>query len=308
MFLKRDTLKIKDELIPVDNLVLDYIRMFEDNITGFAFYPISQNRRVEAGFSLSWYYYRIDRFNNYYLSNGAPLGSKREKLDAPDGSKFQQISLAYVEDNSFFGMTSPLQGHRARYQAEKYFGEVDFFTALLDYRRYSYIKPFSLAFRIYHYGRYGGSKRSGKISPIYLAYPWLVRGYEKISISGAAEVGLNSMNLSQLSGQRILVANAELRLPFSGPERLAMIKSKWLLTDLNLFFDSGVAWSSGDKIIFNSDDSMVNLNKRFPVYSAGISLRINLLGALILEPYFAIPFQNGGFRNGVFGLSYTSGW
>jgi len=308
MFLKNDTLKIKDELISVDNLVLDYIRMFEDNITGFAFYPISQNRRVEAGFSLSWYYYRIDRFNNYYLSNGAPLGSKREKLDAPDGSKFQQISLAYVEDNSFFGMTSPLQGHRARYQAEKYFGEVDFFTALLDYRRYSYIKPFSLAFRIYHYGRYGGSKRSGKISPIYLAYPWLVRGYEKISISGAAEVGLNSMNLSQLSGQRILVANAELRLPFSGPERLAMIKSKWLLTDLNLFFDSGVAWSSGDKIIFNSDDSMVNLNERFPVYSAGISLRINLLGALILEPYYAIPFQNGGFRNGVFGLSYTSGW
>lgn len=308
MFLKSDTLIIRDELIPVDNLVLDYIRMFEDNITGFAFYPISQNRRVEASFSLSWYYYRLDRYNNYYLLNGAPLGSIREKLEAPEGSKFQQISLAYVEDNSFFGMTSPLQGHRARYQAEKYFGEVDFMTALLDYRRYNYIKPFSLAFRIYHYGRYGGSKGSGEISPIYLAYPWLVRGYEKISIGEKGEVGLNSMNLSQLSGQRILVANAELRLPFSGPERLAMIKSKWLLTDLNLFFDSGLAWSSGDKIIFNRNDSMVSLDQRFPVYSTGLSLRINVLGALILEPYFAIPFQNGGFRNGVFGLNYTSGW
>jgi len=150
-------------------------------------------------------------------------------------------------------------------------------TALLDYRRYNYIKPFSLAFRIYHYGRYGGSKGSGEISPIYLAYPWLVRGYEKISIGEKGEVGLNSMNLSQLSGQRILVANAELRLPFSGPERLAMIKSKWLLTDLNLFFDSGLAWSSGDKIIFNRNDSMVSLDQRFPVYSTGLSLRINVL-------------------------------
>jgi len=27
------------------------------------------------------------------------------------------------------------------------------------------------------------------------------------------------------------VANAELRFPFSGPERLALIKSKWFLTD-----------------------------------------------------------------------------
>jgi hypothetical protein len=43
------------------------------------------------------------------------------------------------------------------------------------------------------------------------------------------------------------VANPELRFPFSGPERLALIRSKWFMTDINLFFDAGLAWYGGDQ-------------------------------------------------------------
>lgn len=308
MFLMRDSVMYGDEVVPADNLVLDYIRMFEDNITGFAWYPISQNRRLETSVSMSWYYYRIDRFNNYYLPGGLYIGGTREKLDAPGGNNYQQVSLAYVEDNSFFGMTSPLQGHRMRYQMEKYFGVVDFYTALLDYRKYFYAKPFSLAFRAYHYGRYGSGVGDNVTSPIYLGYPWLIRGYENISFSNAASTGLNSFNVSQLSGERILVANAELRIPLSGPERLALFRSKWILADLNLFIDGGLAWSPGNTITLDWNPSNITGTQRYPVYSTGASLRINVLGALIIEPYYAFPLQNGGFRNGVFGLNFVPGW
>ncbi len=47
---------------------------------------------------------------------------------------------------------------------------------------------------------------------------------------------------------------------------------------------------------------------RFPVVSTGASLRINLFGYLVLEPYYAFPLQNGGFRNGQFGLNFVPGW
>ncbi len=308
MFLTNDSIYYGDTKIPVQNLVLDYMRMFEDNITGFAYYPLSQNRRFEGSFSMSWYYYRVDRYNNYYSLDGIALGSKREKLDAPAGGNYQQVSLAYVEDNSFFAMTSPFQGHRVRYEVEKYFGQVNFLTALVDYRKYFYLKPFSLAFRAYHYGRYGGSSAEGIVSPLYLGYPWLIRGYEKISSEYEGAMGLNSFDISRLTGQRTIVANAEFRIPFTGPERLALIRSKLLFTDLNFFIDGGLAWSPGNRIIFDWDPVNASYDQRYPVYSTGASIRINVLGALVLEPYYAFPLQNGGFRNGVFGLNFTPGW
>ena len=43
-----------------------------------------------------------------------------------------------------------------------------------------------------------------------------------------------------------------------------------------------------------------------PVFSAGASLRINLFGALILEPYYAIPLQKNA--KGSFGLNLIPGW
>jgi outer membrane protein assembly factor BamA len=215
-----------------------------------------------------------------------------------------------VEDNSYFGMTSPMRGHRSRYQVEKYSGAADIFTALLDYRQYFYLKPVSMAFRLYNFGMYGKDSENGVIPPLYIGYSWLLRGYDKISYNTGDSFGGNSFNVSWLSGTRVLIANAELRFPFTGPERLALIKSKMLLTDINLFFDSGLAWNSGSKIGFkrNPASDRMDENERFPLFSTGASLRINLFGYLVIEPYYAFPLQNGGFRNGVFGLNFVPGW
>jgi hypothetical protein len=307
---RADSVSLEGEMVPVEVLQLDYIRLFEDNLTLYASLPFSQTRRVEATASSSWYYYRIDRYDYYYLLNGLNIGGTREKIPAPEGSSYQQLSFAYVKDNSLFGMTAPMQGSRARCQVDKYFGATDMFTSLFDYRHYLFLKPVSLAFRLYSYGMYGNGSGSGDdlLQPLYLGYPWLIRGYEDIGYGTESTIELNSLNISRLSGSRMAVANAELRFPFSGPERLALIKSKWFLTDVNLFFDAGLAWYGGDRIIFNDGSSQAAENEKYPLFSTGASVRINLLGYLILEPYCAFPLQNGGFRNPVFGLNFVPGW
>lgn len=308
MFWTIDTLKINNTDYIFDNLVLDYIRMFEDNISLFSYYPLSQTRRFEGGISASWYSYRIDRYNNYYDAVGYYVGGNRKKLPAPDGISFQTANIAYVEDDSYFGMTSPLQGHRARYQIERYFGNINLYNALIDYRKYYFTKPVGFAFRLYHNGLYGKSSQIELASPMYIGYPWLIRGYEQISVYGGADnvAGYSSLNVNNLVGTRMALVNAEVRIPFSGPKVLAPIKSNIFLTDLNLFLDGGLAWNKGDQIKFKWQQS--NFNERIPVWSTGISMRINLFGYLVIEPYYAIPFQNGGFKNKVFGINFVPGW
>jgi hypothetical protein len=94
----------------------------------------------------------------------------------------------------------------------------------------------------------------------------------------------------------------EVRLPFTGPERLAVIKSSNFFTELAWFLDGGVA--------FNEYEDLSNkLGPGFkpkPVFSTGFSTRINLFGALVVEPYYAFPLLKNG--HGRFGVFLVPGW
>ena len=103
-----------------------------------------------------------------------------------------------------------------------------------------------------------------------------------------------------------VIANAEIRIPFTGPERLTLFKSKFLYSELALFTDAGLAWINKDDIAFNWYPE--NETQRIPVVSSGVSLRINLFGMMVLEPFYAIPFQLGGLDAAYFGLNFTPGW
>ncbi|HEU4903075.1 MAG TPA: BamA/TamA family outer membrane protein, partial [Flavisolibacter sp.] len=154
-------------------------------------------------------------------------------------------------------------------------------------------------------GRFGRDAESGVLPPLYLGYPFLVRGYDALGY--ADNTNQTAVSINDLIGTRIYVANAELRLPFTGPERLSAIKSSFLFTELNLFTDGGVAW--GNRNLLSEQDSKGEIQRasRF-IMSSGISLRVNLFGALIIEPYYAIPWQNGGWKNGSFGLNFIPGF
>jgi len=308
-----DRINLGGEPTLVENYQLILQRTFEDQISAFAYYPFSTTRRFEMGGSLAWYYFRIDAINNYYLG-GYRIGQDRERIDAPPGFNLQRLNAAFVGDNSIFGMASPITGQRYRVGVEKYFGTVDMLVATVDFRRYFHMRPFTLAFRGIHYGRYGKQMRNNLFYPLYLGYPGWIRGYSYSTLNRLEDTVDDRFALDQLMGNRVIMGGIELRVPFTGPERLALIGSNFLFTELNVFVDAGVAWSEGMSITLDRDMAWVidpetnTYQNRFPVFSFGPSLRINLFGAIILEPYFAFPVHTRGIGKGVWGLNFMPGW
>ena len=301
----------------VFNMQLLLIRQFEDQISAFAFYPISTTRRIEMSGSLLWYYYRIDAINYYYNQFGGInpdfLGLPyRERLDAPDGFALQRLNLAYVGDNSYFGMASPMAGYRYRISGERMFGRVNMYSVTADYRHYFQARPFTFAIRGIHYGRYGSGARNDIMYPLYLAYPGFVRGYDystlrQIEKTFGDDPEMINATFRKLQGTRVLLGGLEVRVPFTGPERLALISSGFFFTELAWFLDAGIAWDRNSQLTLDpriGEDP----DRRFPFFSTGPSLRINLFGALILEPYLAFPFHTKGIREGVWGLNFLPGW
>ncbi|RFZ94241.1 tolB protein precursor [Mucilaginibacter conchicola] len=349
------TKTIDGKSTPVYETRTDIIRTFEDAIQGVASYPFSRTLRAEFGATASRYSYRVDRYARDYSyttivgDNGNQTTQLNDLLDVSknkisreqyfsetgiDLRAFQiyGASASLVGDDSYFGIAAPLGGHRFRIEAEYNVGTYKFFSPTIDLRKYVRARPVTFAARLYGYGRFGNT--SNNLYPLYVGYPFLIRGYEAQTFYNANRPNTNGFTIDQLSGNRIAVANFEVRLPFTGPEKLAAIKSKFLFTDLNLFFDAGLAWNGGNEIKFQGAPDAIgqapqmdqngnpvkdangnvimqtvyNTNQRVPALSAGISLRINLFGAIILEPYYAIPFNRTDVKTGVFGLNFTPGW
>ena len=293
------------DTIDVINSSIDLLRTYQEQIFLFGSYPFSQTRRLEAGGSFARYHYRLDRYTDYYTLDGVFIGNERNKLPVPKGFNFGQVYLAYVGDNSQFGVASPLTGHRYRFEAGQYFGVANMQTGLADYRKYFRAKPFTIAFRNMFVGRFGKEAESGVIPPFYIGDPYFIRGYQALDF--ATKSSESELTVNDLLGSKIFITNAELRFPFTGPERLSAIRSRILFTELNLFTDGGIAWGSPSTPAGNGNGNIVARNSKF-ILSSGISLRLNFFGYLVIEPYYAVPWQNGGFSNANFGLNFISGW
>jgi outer membrane protein assembly factor BamA len=200
-------------------------------------------------------------------------------------------------------------------------GTYKFFSPTIDLRKYTRLAPVTLAVRLTGLGRFG--KTEG-LYPYFIGYPFLIRGYEPQTFYNSNGSPSNGFTIDQLSGTRLAVANFEVRLPFTGPEKLSQIKSKLLFSELNLFFDAGLAWNAGNQIKLglapdvigeapvigdpNKKMPIYNGNQRVPALSTGISLRVNLFGYFVLEPYFALPLNRTDVKKPVFGLGFTPGW
>jgi Tol biopolymer transport system component len=301
-FYSQDTVQIGNEPRQVLNSGLILQRTFQDQVALFSSYALSQTKRFEASTSFARYSNRVDIYNTYYDALGRYIGEDRERGESTPGFNLGQTNIAFVGDNSTSGVTSPLNGHRFRFDVGRTYGGINFNTVLADYRKYWFTRPVGFAVRAMHYGRYGGDAE--KMFPLYLGNEYFIRGYNNNSFRNDVSAEGNSLSINQLVGSRLAVANAEIRLPFSGPERLSLINSNFLFSDLVLFADGGLAWSKGNKVSFNSSSG--NRDIHIPVYSAGASLRINLFGYLIIEPYYALPLQRKGMRP-TFGFFLSGG-
>jgi len=317
---------------------IDIIRIFEESAQAFTFYPFNKTTRIEFGTGISHYSYRVDRYSTYYDGVRDPLTDKitqvyynypvyqdKYKVSKDDyknstgyslnSFSVYQLNTALVGDNSYSGVAAPLGGYRYRIGIEQNFGTYTYTAPTIDLRKYIRAKPVTFAGRLYGYGRLGDANR--QLYPLFIGYPYLIRGYEANSFYNTGSGGIDGFNINQLMGNRIAVANFEVRLPFTGPEKLAAIESKFLFSDLNLFFDAGLAWDKGQKVEFkrspavigqNQNGSLIYEDVKVPALSAGISARVNVFGYFVLEPYLAVPFNRKDIKKPVFGLAFAPGW
>lgn len=305
--LSRERIVMEGDTVDAVNYQLDLLRALEDQFSLFAAYSLSSTRRFELGGGFTLYNYVLERYNNYYV-NGALVDEDRDRLKGPPRFYYGQVNGAYVIDNSFFGIASPMRGQRARYQLEQYIDGLNMYTVLVDHRLYKYVKPVSIACRAMHYARYGPDAETDKLNPLFLGYPTLVRGYDWYSFNRHKSADSTGLSIEQLIGTRMIVSNFEVRLPFTGPKRLAVIKSRYVFTELTGFFDGGLAWNRNSKIEVRGEPGSTPAIQRIPVLSTGLSVRVNLFGMLVIEPYYAFPLQRKGLEAGVFGLNFAPGW
>lgn len=287
-------------------------RTFQDRFSVLGMYPFSSTQRweISAGWTHIWY--DIEQRRTFYNQLGQPIGRNTESLEAPSPLNLYSFSTAYVEDNSISAFTGPVRGHRLRLELSPTTGSYSFLTALADYRRYFYMRPFTLAFRGLHTGRYlQGTNAEEELSPNFVGYKSLIRGYNYSSFNSreceqAQQAGCPV--IERLFGSRIAVANVEFRVPLLGAEELAFFRSRTVPTTIVPFFDAGYAWNQDNP--FNFRDlkwSSGDTSERVPVFSTGISARVNILGYIVAELYYAIPFQRPE-QAGYVGFSISPGW
>lgn len=288
----------------LDDYQLVQYRLFQSSAGLMVQFPLSTTQRFELSAAVQRYAYRIDIYSNYYYGNIYYGSDKHRDADAPAPIWMQSTTAAYVFDNSDFGMASPMRGQRAWIGAEKAFGDYNYFALGADLRKYIFRRPLCVAMRAMYKGRFGRSDLLNLLSPLYLAYPWYVRGYNGNLFSRYDPTG--TTNIDQMQGNQMALLSAELRIPLTGPARLALIGSNKLFTELALFTDAGLAWShDGPPTLAWHPTSR---EQHIPFVSSGISLRVNLFGMIVLEPYLAVPFQLGGLQSLNFGLNFLPGW
>jgi len=275
-------------------------RIYYNTISGMTHYPLSMTRRYEFGGGYTRIGYHIEE-ERFIYQGGIPVTRERVTLDSPSGLDLFEASVAYVGDNSYFGFTSPVRGQRYRLQVSGTAGSLQFYNLLADYRRYYMpFNPLTLAFRGMHYGRYGQDSENERMRPIFLGQPQYIRGYNLNNISPIEGTQMGHM----LIGSRIGVVNLEARVPLFGVDRFGLINFPFLPTELSLFVDGGIAWTSDHSPEFKFASRS---EEQIPVFSTGVSARLNLLGALIMEFYYAYPFQRPD-KGAHFGFQIYPGW
>lgn len=298
---------------------LERLRIYITSAQGQIHYPFSTTERVEFGLGVNRYSY--DREIDKYYTNqfGQTVYFDREQLDSPDAVNLLQGSVALVGDNAFFGFVSPIRGGRYRFEIEQTQGSVDFTTIIGDFRRYyAPHRNLTIAVRGLHYGRYGLTVDEsvadgfGLFNPLFLGYETFIRGYawesfETSECSAGATAGNSCPTLNRLYGNRLAVASLEMRIPFIGVERYGIINFPFLPTELVAFADAGLAWDNP----FTNDSPVLEWStsstERVPVTSVGLSARVNILGFLVLETYYAYPFQRPQ-KGWHWGFNLAPGW
>jgi len=266
-----------------------------------SYYPFSRFSRAELGLhAVNITDATLQLETGFDSQSGAFLGQNYVTRKGPSVS-FVQPSLSLVHDNSLFGYVGPFAGSRSRFQVSPAFGTWQFTAGLADYRRYLFFRPFTLAFRGLMFGRYG---RDAERFPIFLGTTELLRGYTYGSFRDnecVADPGNSSQTgcaeLDQLIGSKLAVANVELRFPLTRSLVLGFLPIGFPPIEAAIFYDAGLAWSEGSVVKLNRAAGENPALVRAPLKSWGGSIRVNMLGLMILRFDYTKPIDRPLKRN-----------
>ena len=310
-----------------------FYRTFIDQAEGLLQYPLNQTQRFDlnAGYTRYSFDLEYDAFSIDQETQRVSYEGRRDvegfSLNRPALS-LGTAGVAFVGDYSNFGFTSPIRGGRYRFALDGTTGSLSFAQVTADYRRYLLLRPpglpqrvpVTLAGRLTHFGRYGGGSDDSRLNPLFLGFGQFVRGYTAGSFPD------DNFEYSQfqdrLVGTKLGIATVEARIPLLGVPQLGLLTFPYLPTELVFFADAGMVWGryqfgnriTGDVVTDDANSLGRAFSDQTPVFSAGVSGRISLLGALVVEPYYAFPFSryavDGGLQagRGIFGVNLFPGW
>ncbi|MFI5235794.1 MAG: BamA/TamA family outer membrane protein [Gemmatimonadales bacterium] len=271
-----------------DTVVTTVDRFIIRQAFGQASYPFNRFSRVEGQLALTNVqedFLRIaDQFDSFGLT-----GNEDQTTIHVGTSYFAQPSLALVFDNSIPGYVGPYIGRRSRFEISQTLGDWHITQLTADYRRYDHLfGPFVFATRglvIDRTGRDAGRQLQ------FIGYPDYVRGYTSGSFysnecptaSGGGYTGCKG--LDNLLGTSFAVGSAELRFPLLNAE-LGFLPIGFPPIEGAVFYDVGAAWGSPDPSLNPTPIANGNL-----ISSWGTSIRVNVLGFVVLRFDYAFPQQ-----------------
>jgi Tol biopolymer transport system component len=279
----------------------DVFRLINYDVSAFGSYPFSQVSRVSLSAG-----YRIQDFNHtvytriYDAYTGSLIAYEKSHPATPAALSFGYLTAGYYYDTGIFGATSPILGQNMGVAVSPAVGSISFTTLSADFRKYFMpFRPFTLAFRALHLGRYGKGSEDDRFYPLYIAYWDLVRGYESFSNAELNEYQSNpdkAFDFGRLYGSKMLMANVELRFPLLG--LLGLGKGYYGAWPLEFFgfYDWGIAYAQNPGYWWGGTTAedvrpWFAGGNRKPLRSYGIGIRTNLFGYLILGLNYVYPID-----------------
>jgi len=238
------------------------VRQVERTARAAASYPFSRARRIEFNGGIAQL--SFDELTGLFTTGGGwrPIAQ---------AMTLESAAVAFVSDTSSAGATSIVSGERYRLEVAPVFGDLHYVNVTADYRRYFMPVPFfTIAGRALHIGRYGSGAEDTRIAPLYLGYPWLVRGFDfawNVVNDCVTVLSPGCPELNHLIGSRLAVGNLEVRLPLLRPFGLSRSMYGPLPVEVAAFVDGGVAWRAAGSSPGGP-----------PVVSTGMTFRANLVG------------------------------
>jgi len=258
-----------------------------------SYYPFDRFNRLELGFHAVNISEATLAFQTLYdATNGAFIDQRLVSGGGPSAT-FVQPSLAHVHDNTLFGYVGPFAGSRSRLSVAPAFGSWSFTAGLVDYRRYLFLRPFTIAFRGLMFGRFG---RDADRFPIFLGNTDLLRGYTAGSLRdheclADPNAQVTCPELDQLIGSKIAVTSVELRFPLTRSLVLGFLPVGFPPIEGAIFYDMGMAWDDASLIKWNRAAAEDPVRVRTPLRSWGGSIRANVLGLLIMRMDYTKPLN-----------------